>query len=285
MPVLNWVEDNASRSATIYRLGRKGSSQYKKSWKLFGSSDDQVVHDDVNTTLTLGALYWQYPNQPQSQLQAESYTLEYLGDDAWQLEVSYVSQGADSDSQSNPLNRSRSFETGGTTTHITQAIAETKFGEGPGMNRAIGLSGDGVAGVDIIVPQLTWTETYDVPSRYVTTSYITSLHNLCGTVNGSSFRGFLAGEVLFSGASGSQQWDSEKGDGPWNLSFKFSASPNATGLSIGSVTGIAKKGHEYLWVLYEDDVSDDTLLKKPKAVYVNQVYRTANFSGLGIGVS
>jgi hypothetical protein len=285
MPVLNWVEDNASRSATIHRLGKRGQSVYKKSYKLFGSSDDQVVHDDINTTLTLGALYWQYPNQPQSQLQAESYTLEYLGDDAWQLEVSYVSQGADSDEQSAPLNRSRSFETGGTTTHITQAIAETKFGTGPAMNKAIGVSGDGVAGVDIIVPQLTWTETYDVPARYVTTSYITSLHNLCGTVNGSPFRGFLAGEVLFSGASGSQQWDTEKGDGPWNLSFKFSASPNATDLSIGSVTEIAKKGHEYLWVLYEDDVSDNTLLKKPKAVYVNQVYRTANFSGLGIGVT
>jgi hypothetical protein len=283
MPVLTWVEDNNSRSATIHRLGRRGQSSYRKSWKLFGSSDDLVVHDDVNTTLSLGALYWQYPNQPLNVLQAESYSLEYLGDDAWQLEVTYTSNGADSDEQPQPLNRSRSFETGGSTTHITQALAETKFGSGPAMNSAIGVSPDSVAGVDVVVPQFNWTEAYDVPARYVTQAYIVSLHNLTGTVNIDTFRGFAAGEVLFLGASGTQQWDSQKGDGPWNLSYKFIASPNATGLTVGSIPGIAKKGHEYLWVLYEDDVSDDTLLKKPKAVYVNQVYKTASFAGLGIG--
>lgn len=283
MPVLTWVEDNNSRSATIHRLGRRGQSSYRKSWKLFGSSDDLVVHDDVNTTLSLHALYWQYPNQPLNSLQAESYTLEYLGDNAWQLEVTYASNGADSDEQPQPLNRSRSFETGGSTTHITQALAETKFGTGPAMNSAIGVSADSVAGVDVVVPQFSWTEAYDVPAKYVTQAYIVSLHNLTGTVNTESFRGFAAGEVLFLGASGAQQWDSQKGDGPWNLSYKFIASPNATGLTVGSITGIEKKGHEYLWVLYEDNVSDDTLLKKPKTVYVNQVYKTASFSGLGIG--
>ena len=283
MPVLTWVEDNNSRSATIHRLGQRGQSSYRKSWKLFGSSNDGVVHDDVNTWLTLYGLYWQYPNQPLNVLQAESYSLEYLGDDAWQLEVTYTSNGADSDEQPQPLNRSRSFETGGSTTHITQALAETKFGTGPAMNSAIGVSADSVAGVDVVVPQFNWTESYDVPARYVTQAYIVSLHNLTGTVNTETFRGFAAGEVLFLGASGTQQWDSQKGDGPWNLSYKFIASPNATGLTVGSITGISKKGHEYLWVLYEDDVADDTLLKKPKAVYVNQVYKTASFAGLGIG--
>jgi hypothetical protein len=32
-------------------------------------------------------------------------------------------------------------------------------------------------------------------------------------------------------------------------------------------------------------VSDNTLIKKPRHVYVNKVYRDGNFSGLGIGVS
>jgi len=285
MPVLNWVEDNNSRSATIHRLGRRGQSSYKKSWKLFGSSDDLVVHDDVNTTLTLYGLYWQYPNQPQSVLQAESYSLDYLGDDAWQLEVTYTSNGADSDNQQQPLNRSRSFETSGGTTHITQGLAEQKFGTTPAMNSAIGVSSDGVAGVDVIIPQLQWTETYDVPARYVTSAYIVGVNSLTGAVNNSGFRGFAAGEVLFLGCSGSQQWDSDKGDGPWNLSYKFSASPNATGLTVGAITGISKAGHDYLWVKYEDDVSDSSLIKKPVGVYVNQVYRRASFAGLGIGVA
>jgi hypothetical protein len=36
-------------------------------------------------------------------------------------------------------------------------------------------------------------------------------------------------------------------------------------------------------VRYEDDVSDSTLVKVPKHVYVNRVYRDANFADLGIG--
>jgi hypothetical protein len=44
-----------------------------------------------------------------------------------------------------------------------------------------------------------------------------------------------------------------------------------------------KKGHEYLWIRYEDTVSSNELLKKPKFVYVNEVYPSADFSQLGIG--
>lgn len=291
MPAFRWVEDNASRTATIHRLGRRGPSSYKKSWKIFGSSDDVAIHDDVNTTLTLNALYWTYPNQPLNSLQAESYTLEYLGDDAWQLDVTYTSMGGEDDAQQQPLNRSRSFETGGATTHITQALSETKYGDGPDMNNAIGVSGDGVAGVDIVIPQLNWTETYDVPSRYVSNAYVAAVHSLTGTVNSSPFRGFAAGEVLFLGCSGSQQWDSQKGDGPWNLSFKFSASPNAGAgqtlpeIQIGGGIIASKKGHEYVWMRYEDVISESSLVKRPTAAYVNRVYREASFAGLGIGVT
>jgi hypothetical protein len=36
-------------------------------------------------------------------------------------------------------------------------------------------------------------------------------------------------------------------------------------------------------VRYESDVEGTSLLKKPKMVYVNKVYRDGDFSGLGIG--
>lgn len=301
MPAYTWVEDNSSRGATIHRLGRKAQSTYRKSWKIFGTTDDVAVHDDVNTTLWQKYMFWQYPGQPRNQLHAESYSLEYLGDEAWQLEVSYVSDGGEDDQQKEPLKRSRSFDTGGATQHITQAIPSDTFPQGeqrfhtgspaaPNMFGAIGVDGDSVAGVDIVVPQLTWTETYDVPWQYVTTAYIKGLSGLTGTVNNAAFRGFAAGEVLFTGASGSQQWDSDKGDGPWSLSYKFVAAANQgegktfPAVTIGEITGIEKDGHDYLWVRYEDAVSNDTLLKKPKFVYVNKVYRRTAFSQLGIGV-
>jgi hypothetical protein len=153
------------------------------------------------------------------------------------------------------------------------------------MSGAIGVDSNGVNGVDIVVPQLQWQETYDVPNTYVTSSWIRGVAAVTGTTNNASFRGFDAGEVLFMGCSGSQEWDDQKGRGPWSLSFRFVASKNVTGQTIGSITGIEKKGHEYLWVRYEDAVSSNTLLKQPKAVYVSKVYKDSDFSALGIGTT
>jgi hypothetical protein len=309
MPTYTWVEDSASRSATIHRLGRRAQSSYKKSWKIFGTSDDVAVHNDVNLTLTASYLFWTYPGQPLNQLQAESYTLDYLGDKAWQLTVNYVSRGADDDTKPDPLRRSRSWDTSGGTAHITQ---QPQYGAGtaaggratstekrypasgdsaaPDQKGAIGVDGDRVNGVDVTIPALQWTENYDVPAAYVTNDYVKAVSALSGSTNNAAFRSFRAGEVLFLGGSGSQDWDQEKGDSPWSLSFKFIASPNNDGttlplLTVGSITGINKLGHEYLWVRYEDSVSGNNLLKTPKYVYVNQVYPSANFALLGIGVT
>lgn len=318
MPAYTWVEDNQSRSATIHRLGRRSQNTYKKSWKIFGTTDDQLVHADVNATLWASYLFWEYPGQPQNKLQAENYTLDYLGDEAWQLTVTYVSRGADDDLKQDPLRRSRSFDTAGGTTHITQTplygqLTSTTIGgvltispvgeaekrypstgsnAAPLQYGAIGVDSNSVNGVDVVIPALQWTENYDVPAQYVTTNYIKVVSSLTGTVNSSAFRGFAAGEVLFLGASGSHDWDSEKGNSPWSLSYRFSASQNADGedgslpkLKIGTIEDVVKKGHEYLWVRYEDEVSGGALVKKPRHVYVNQVYYTANFAALGIGVT
>ncbi len=146
-------------------------------------------------------------------------------------------------------------------------------------------------GVDIVTPQLQWQETYDVPNAYVTNAYVRSVASVTGTTNNAAFRGFAAGEVLFVGCSGSQEWDDQKGRGPWSLSYRFVASPNAGSnasapqIIIGDIVVTEKKGHDYLWVRYEDAVGSNALLKKPKAVYVNQVYREADFSALGIGTT
>jgi hypothetical protein len=301
MPI-TLIEDNGSRSATIARLGRKAQSVMKRSYKLFGSSDDLEVHRYLNNELTTNALFWDYPGAGDQRLQAENYSIEYLGDDAWHVEVSYVKEGAaDDPNEPDPLRRSRSFDTGGGTSHITQANGtpgpvETRFpasgnDAAPDQKGAIGVDESSVQGVDIVIPALTWTETYDVPSQYVSSAYIVNLSKITGTVNNAAFRGFPAGEVLFLGASGSQDWDEKKGDGPWTLSFKFVQSPNAGAgqsippLTIGSITNITKKGHEYLWVRYEDNVENNSLIKEPKYVYVNKVYRETDFSQLGIGTT
>jgi hypothetical protein len=317
---LVWVEDNDSRSATIVRLGKRASSTYQKSYKVFGTTDDTVVHAEANTNISANLAYFQYPGQPNVKLRAESYSVNYLGDDAWQVTISYEKTGADDDNQTDPLRRSRSFDTSGGTQHITQSplyddtttavagpdglpiVTRTVTGErrygptGPltaDQFGAIGVDGDSVAGVDIIVPALSWTENYDVPSSYVTAAYIKRTAFMTGTVNSAAFRTFRAGEVLFLGCSGNQDWDADKGDGPWSLSYKFVASPNAgegettKALKIGDIGEIKKRGHEYLWVKYESSVGVGSadLLKRPKYVYVNEVYPESNFAQLGIGVA
>lgn len=277
---LTWIEDGDSRSATIVRKGKKAQSSYKKSWKIFGTQDDTVLHADINTKLTATYGYWQYPGVPGMQLRADSYSVSYLGDDAWQLTVDYIKDGAEDGSE--PLKRARSFDTTGGTQHKTQAYSETIYGDGPSFQNAIAVDDSGVNGVDVVVPQLQWQETYDVPNAYVTDGYIRNLATLTGTVNNSSFRGFDAGEVLFMGCSGSQEWDDQKGRGPWSLSFRFVASPNVTNQPVGDLS-INKKGHEYVWVRYKPAVESSTLIKKPEYVYVNKVYKDGNFSLLGLG--
>ena len=152
----------------------------------------------------------------------------------------------------------------------------------PDFGGAIGVTSDGVEGVDITVPVYQFSETHYFTDAQVTASYKGAIFSCTGKTNAGSFRGFSAGEVLFLGATGSK-----RGDGPdddWEITFRFAASPNQTNLNVGPVTGINKKGWEYLWVRYADaeDSGSGAIIKKPIAAYVERVYDQANFGALGI---
>ena len=117
----------------------------------------------------------------------------------------------------------------------------------------------------------------------MTQSYKLTLMGLTGAVNSAAFRGFSPGEVLFMGASGARRGTDP--DDRWEITYKFAASPNQSGMSVGGISGIQKRGWDYLWVQYGEDVdaAASVLIKKPIAVYVEQVYPFASFAGLGIG--
>jgi hypothetical protein len=171
------------------------------------------------------------------------------------------------------------FETGGGTQHITQSLSTTRYPSdtAPDFKGAIGVSGGSVQGVDITVPVYNWSETHRLSAATVTTAYRSTLFGLTGKVNDATWREFAAGEVLFLGASGSR-----RGEDEWEITFKFAASPKRSGIQVGDIGGIEKGGWEYLWVYYEDDISNNRLLKKPTAVFVEQVYYSGSFSSLGI---
>jgi hypothetical protein len=300
---LTWIEDSTSQSATIFRLGRKDASTRTRVFNVIGTSDENVLHASANQAISSLYPYWQYPGRPQVKLRAESYSVEYQGDGCWKVTIAYEKIGADDASQIAPLKRARSFDTSGGTRHVTNAldmnngdVGERKYGPGglddaASFKGAINVDDNGVNGVDIVVPALSWTESYDVPSGYVTNDYIKNIASLTGSVNKAAFRSFQPGEVLFVGASGTHEWDEQRGYGPWSLSFKFVANPNVgqtlPKAKIGDIANVEAYGHEVVWVRYatDADAAKNQLVRLPVAVYCNRVYPDGDFSKIGIGVA
>ncbi|MBM3854743.1 MAG: hypothetical protein FJ399_16585, partial [Verrucomicrobia bacterium] len=177
----------------------------------------------------------------------QSVSVEPVGDELWEAVVYYgrPQGGGLPQTGENVF----SFDTGGGTQHITQSkdTVSTHAASGktaPDFQGAIGVTADSVEGVDITVPVYQFAETHYFPDEVVTPAYKGTLFSLTGKVNSGSFRGFQPGEVLFLGATGSKRGTDPQAD--WEISFRFAASPNASGLSVGPITGISKKGWEYL---------------------------------------
>jgi len=210
-------------------------------------------------------------------LPRDTITIQPVGDELWDGIVRYGTIPQTSESVF-------SFDTGGGTQHITQSLATVARYAPPGKTApdfkgAIGVTADSVEGVDITVPVYHFAETHYLLDSVVTPAYKATLFALTGRVNSAAFKGFAVGECLFLGAAGTK-----RGSGDWEITYRFAASPNVTGLTIGEITGIDKKGWEYLWVRYADseDAVAKALVKKPIAAYVEQVYPYGDLNLLGI---
>lgn len=156
----------------------------------------------------------------------------------------------------------------------------------------IGVTPDGVDGVDIQVPIYSFTvDKYLAPNIGADANYIRDITRLIATVNKDPFSVrtamdetgstivFEPHEVLLLGASAGR-----RGDQPWEFRFEFAASPNIDDLDISGIAGIVKRGWDYLWLRYEtfEDSAQRVLLRKPIAAYVEQVYGEGDFNRLRI---
>lgn len=210
-------------------------------------------------------------------LAIDSVEAEPLGGGVWKGYARYTRIADDSE---------YTFDTSGGTTKITQSLATVNGYAPTGLTApdfqgAIGVSSDRVEGCDVIVPVFTFSETHTFDDSFILAGYRVILFNLTGRTNAASFKGLAAGECLFLGASGAKRADTR-----WAITFRFSGSPNLTGQTIGDITGIDKKGWEYLWVRYHEtaDSAAHALVSRPAAVYVERVYLSGDFSTLAIGV-
>jgi hypothetical protein len=254
---------NAESAEFIYAL--RGVADEGSARILAGSSTPSTYGDLVRKNISLDPVHIDTAN---------------LGACIWEVTVQY---GVKEEPETGDPAQF-SFDTGGGTQHITQAIQtisrHAASGTAPDFKGAIGVTHDNVEGVDITVPVYNFSETHYLADATVTLSYRGTLFNLTGKVNNGSFKGLAAGECLFLGASGSK-----RGEDDWEITYRFAASPNRSGISVGPITVASKKGWEYLWVRYadEEDAGSNTLVKKPIAAYVERVYEEGNFAALGIG--
>jgi hypothetical protein len=216
-------------------------------------------------------------------------TIERVGPNLWEGKAKYIKpefslpQTGDS---------SFSFDTTGGSQHITQSRQTIqKYAPSgqtaPDFGGAIGVTHDNVEGVDIQVPVFSFSVTKYIPNAQMTGTYIGHLYANTGRVNDASFTvnvdgvtlTFASGECLFLSATGGK-----RGEDDWELTFRFAGSPNASNLTVGTITGINKKGWEYMWVRYGDTevTAAKAVVKKPIAVYIEKVYETGSFGNLNL---
>lgn len=213
---------------------------------------------------------------------------EQVGVDSWEFRIPYKPAeasddgdggggGGDPDSPHGIID----FDTTGGTTHITQCIQQVDYGPEAApdirLARAIGVHKDGVEGVDIVVPQMELTAKVTYEPDEITSAYIYELMKLTGKVNAAPFplRGmtFLIGELLFLGATGTSA-----GRPDWEITYRFSASPNRQNLVISpTITVASKRGHDYLWVMYKVDEKNDRFCHVPDVAFVSKVYEETDF--------
>jgi hypothetical protein len=245
-------------------------------------TDFETAHDAINAaaattyaSVTFGVLFKQ-------QVSAEP-----VGPDMWEGEVVY---GPGSMGQGETGSCEWSFEVGGGgRVHLSTSLETVgQYAAGaatpPDFKRAINVVRDGTGlvakGIEVESPKLSWTETHALAYATVNTlAYIGVLYNLSGKTNDDTWRNFAKGQVRFMGASGQA-----RGQRNVPVTFKFEVGPNLEDQSVGDITGINYRAHEYVWAFHDYDKDDDAkqLIVMPKAVYVERIHEYGDFTALGI---
>ena len=223
--------------------------------------------------------------------------VDRLYDGAYEAEAVY---GAGDAGLANESSEKESFEIQPDRARLQTAISQTQYGASGGedelapepVSNSINVSDRGVEGTEIITPVVKFSVSRVFNAGQVTPTYKSTLAQLVGTVNDGAFRGFAAGEVLFSGAFGELR--QRAGDDVWEFRFDFLVKPNGTleypgvlGPTTGDPDPIPKDGWDMFWVRFGTgtllETGEDT--RFPIAVYVSQIYPRSDFSGIGINTA
>ena len=271
------------------------SPEYVLLYGVLGTEDDgqvrQIVQEEIPAYV--------------GHLAFQNYNLTPLGGGAWDVEVRYAQKdhtGPDSPTQggatdgtggekdgkdqgkpSSAKSWEFSFDTSGGTHKLLKSLATRHYNasmiDHVDYAGAILVKKEDVEGVDVTIPNFAFTIKASITPP-LNAEWLYAMYRMTGKVNSKAVgiyaRGtiltFKAGELHCQGATGSV-----KEDGDWEVSLKIAASENVTGLTIEGITGIEKKGWEFLWVRYKDAVKNNILAPEAVEVYVEQVYETFDF--------
>lgn len=202
------------------------------------------------------------------------------GSEAWHFTCEY-------DYTPEPGEFTISMDTTGGTVKQTESFQQQIYpapGEQPrNFEYTVNVQDNKPEGVDRIIPALKLNIRARIPAAAlgVPIEYAKLCASITGTVNRTTFLTFAPGELLFLGASGTIV-----GENPI-LDYGFAASPNISNVTIGGISGINKRGHDFLWFDYKvfKDTTSGLQISKARAAYSAEVYTYSEFDVLKIGES
>jgi len=264
------IEQPVSRSG---RSSIAKDTQIDYTWRLKGSD---------SLTGTILDPIWGYTLEP------SDLRWSRIGYQLYDFTMTYADQAWIDENRQLDTGESRfSYSTTGGTLRIFTSLETAARYAAPGYQvpavvagegSPIGVTDETVEGVDIVIPAMQFHFDFRYAKATITPAYMKSMMDATGTTNDALWLSlFPANSVLFMGAEGSQ---GIKSDPTHRHSFVYSK--NLTDQVIGAITGIAKKGHEYVWVVHEEtiDATSKRKTKKPIQVHVEKVYEESNFSTL-----
>lgn len=257
-----------------WSVGRDGSASIK-AVVLFDPATETEYDVELAAINGLPAVYAGYV--------FNSAKLKPIAWNTFQVTAMYKPLGAPDTTGATPPEFS--FEVATESIKVLAALATVSQGAvsgrtAPNHGGLIGVTDEGVEGIEVPQAVFSFSEVHHFEAAAITGAYKIQLAKLVGKVNSTSFRGFAAGELLCTGVSGSI-----RGTDLWTLRYGWSALPNVSGLSIGPLSGITKRGWDYLEIHFEEEVdaTNKVTLKKPYAYTVHQVIGYENYGLFGIG--
>lgn len=254
------------------------STTVRLTHNIVGEEDRDVAKADYLTFL----------NAAEDGLPLQDYDIQPNAGSAttWIGNVTYSSSGKKTENQIlNGGGIIERFVVNSRTVRILASESTNKFpnvAATPDFKRLINVNNDGtVQGVDIEFAELGVTVTKQYTAATVTSAFKAKLQEAMNRVNSVIFRDYAIGTMRLRSVS-----DQDAGSDNINITYEFLSLENRTGFTIGDITNIDKKGHEYLWVRYKQDrdATAKVIKKIPQFVYVEKVYLDFDFNDALFGI-